>query len=282
MKTDSILARVNAILDLHNEPSPTRTELEKLADDLAAQVRMECAASKGNANALRTVNAILKRVRRDGRREQLMYAWVDGKNRQCICDGFTAYRLHEHLPLEERPESAGPGVNLDAILRPRDEYSVELPLPSFGELKAHVALEHAKNGRKHTPLWDFGPGRPLVNAQLLQEMLAILPDAKLVCLPGSSGLISALYAISQRGDGLLLPVRDKDFAARATQAEELALATRTEALFAQARELTADQRSAKLRKLYREYRSNACENEAYALTLEGFASLAALAFHPAA
>ena len=282
MKTESILTRVNAIMAMHKDPTPARTELEKLAADLAAQLRMECAASKGNASALRTVNAILKRVRKEGLREQLMYAWTDGQNRQCICDGFTAYRLREHLPLDERPESAGLGIDLDKIIAPAIACcTMQLTLPSVGELKAHIAVEHAQKGRKHTPLWDFGLGRPLVNALYLQELLAVLPDVKLYCRPGRSGLGAPLYAASERGDGVLLPVCVSD-AARAAAAEQLALEARAEALFADARKLTSDQRSVKLHGLYREYRSNVRENEAYALSLEGFAGFAALAFHPAA
>lgn len=51
MNAESTLARVNAILAMSDDPTPARTELEKLAADLAAQVRQQAAASRGVGNA---------------------------------------------------------------------------------------------------------------------------------------------------------------------------------------------------------------------------------------
>lgn len=267
MTAESILARVNGILALSDDPTPTptRTELEKLAADLAADVRQHIAASHGVGNAAKTISRMLNGLKKSDHRRALHYAWIDAKGRQCACDGFRAYRLNEPLPLEPRPDDAGDGIDLDKVVPTiTGEYDA-LPLPAVADLKAHIALERAANGRGFCPLWDFGPGRPVVNAPYLLDLLSVLPDAaEIFCLRGLRGLTSPLYARSERGDAVLLPVRmtDADRAAKAQEAE-------------------AQARAAAAATILREYAAHIERDPEYAMPLDTFAELARC-YQPAA
>lgn len=211
MKTQDILARVNAILALKPDPV-VKLELDKLASDLAAQVRMECAAKTGGLNATRTITAMLAYEKKHGCRPALHYQWQDKDGRQCVCDDFRAFRLVEHLPLEERPDDAGNGVDLDKVFPASLAGYEALPLPSAGELKAHIALERANFTGKvkdFTPLWHFGEGKPTVNAAYLRDMIAVLPNAAEIFWNPKS-IFSPLYAKDDHGDSVLLPIRTDD------------------------------------------------------------------------
>lgn len=204
MKTEIILARVNEVLALNDEPATARCKLEALSADLAEQVRTEYAASRGEANAARTISALLKANKKDSGRTALHYAWIDGKGRQCVCDGFRAFRLNEALPLEERPADAGEPLNLDKVVPDIRRGYAAAALPGAKEVKAFIALERAAKGRKVSPVWDFGKDKPAVNAAYLVDLLNVLPDATEIYYGGP---FAPLYAKSERGDAVLLPVR---------------------------------------------------------------------------
>ncbi len=140
VKAKPILARVNAILALSDEPTPTRCELQKLAANLAGYVRQEVAASRGVGDAAKTIQRMLNDMKKsDAGRTALHYAWIDEEGRQCACDGFRAYRLNEPLPLEERPDIAGDGIDLDKIIPDIAAGSFDaLPLPSIAELMVPI------------------------------------------------------------------------------------------------------------------------------------------------
>ena len=110
MKTEAILTRVHEVLNMPQETDPftLRAMLSNLADDLAAQVRAECAASRGQGSAVRAISGMLNDVKkRDPARRSLHYAWMDDQGRQCACDGFRAFRLTEAVPL--RAPGGSPG-----------------------------------------------------------------------------------------------------------------------------------------------------------------------------
>ncbi len=271
MKAEPILARVNAILALSD--TSTRIELQKLADDLAGYVRQEVAASRGVGDAAKTIQRMLNGLKKsDAGRTALHYAWIDEEGRQCACDGFRAYRLNEPLPLEERPESAGKGIDLDKIIPDIAAGSFDaLPLPSAADLKAHIALERAAKGRKYAPLWDFGPGRPVV-AQYLLDLVTVFPDAAEIFVQrGPRGLFRALYARSERGEAVVLPVRPVNSEERQSQAEAIE----------QGREAAAKARK-HFDALAACYASEIDSDPEYALSPDDFAELARWAYQPAA
>lgn len=224
MKAQDVLTRVNAILALRPDPV-VKSELDKLASDLAAQVRMECAAKTGRLNATRTITTILAHEKKYGNRPALEYQWQDKAGRQCVCDGFRAFRLTERLPLEERPKSAGDGIDLDRFFPVSLDGYEALPLPSAGELKAYITLERANftgKPKDFLPLWQFGEGKPTVNAAYLRDMIAVLPNAAEIFWDSKS-VFSPLYAKDDHGDSLLFPISpDAAMRAQAQRAREAA------------------------------------------------------------
>lgn len=264
MKAEPILARVNAILAMSDDPTPTRYELEKLAADIAAEVRREAAASRGVGNAAATIQRMLNGLKKNDGRRSLHYAWIDAKGRQCVCDGFRAYRLNEPLPLEPRPDDAGDGIDLDKVVPNIAAGTFDaLPMPRYADIKAHISLERAANGRKAVALWDFGPGRPVVDASYLADLVAVLPDAAEIYVQrGPAGLISPLYAKSERGDAVLLPVRCANGADRTAQAEAI-------------------QHAHDAAEMLRAYAAKIERDAMHSMSLDDFAALAQVAYQPA-
>ena len=106
MKTEVILARVNAVIGMIDDDTHTeydaRYELKALASDLAEQVRIEYAAARGVGNAAKTIRALLKSTKKDAR-TTLQYAWIDSAGHQCVCDGFRAFHLNERSRWRSAP-----------------------------------------------------------------------------------------------------------------------------------------------------------------------------------
>ena len=267
MKTEIILARVNEVLALNDEPTTVRCKLEALSADLAEQVRTEYAASRGEANAARTISALLKANRKDSGRTALHYAWIDGKGRQCVCDGFRAFRLNEALPLEERPADAGDPLNLDKVVPDIRRGYAAAALPGAKEVKAFIALERAAKGRKVSPVWDFGKGKPAVNAAYLLDLLNVLPDAaEIYC----GGPFSPMYAKSERGDAVLLPVRAE---AKNAEYAEYAEAQRARQQAAKDAADRAKFHADVLGNMLEKYNERVQNDPQYALTPDDFANM---------
>lgn len=261
MKTETILTRVNGILAMSDDPTPVRCELVKLAEELADQVRVEYAASRGVGNAARTVRAMLNAEKKHGCRPSLQYAWIDKQGRQCVCDGYRAFRLTEPLPLEDRPAEAGDPIDLEKVTPNILRDHAATPLPDVKEVKAFIAVERAAKGRKATPVWDFGEGKPAVDAQYLVDLLNVLPDAREIYYSTApDGMFCPLYAKSERGDAILLPVRMEHKAAQIKAAKQAA------------------QEAAERAKYYAElvagYRESVERDPEYAVTPDTFALMA--------
>lgn len=214
--------------------------LNALRADLEAQIRMEIAASKGSVSATRTLTKLLDRCKKESTRVSLHYAWQDAEGRQCICDGYRAFRLREPLPLEPRPADADDPVNLDAIM-PKVIGSgyAAIPLPGAKEIRSHIAVEKARRGLKRgqDAVWDFGPGKPAVNASYLLDLVNVFPDATEIFYQQNA--LSPLYVRCERGDAILLPVKTARAVAEAAAARE-AEANERRALEARAKELGID------------------------------------------
>lgn len=215
MNTQDMLTRVNAAMalvprdDRYPIPGTLYGELDALAKGLEAAIRQEMAVRKGAGNAARTITKMLNALKKHDTRESLHYAWLDEAGRQCVCDGFRAYRLNDPLPLEPRPENAGATLDLEKII-PKDLRAyAAIPMPDAKDIRAHIALEKAKHpGEKgFTPLWDFGEGRPVANAQFLLELATVFPDAAEIFVGTGTNLCGPMLVHSETGDGVLLPIR---------------------------------------------------------------------------
>lgn len=223
MNTQEILARVidamapysvvenaedSRSYDAHSVAYDMQHRLAALRADLEAQVRLEIAASKGSVSATRTITKLLERSKKENHRPALHYAWLDKDGRQCVCDGFVAFRLKEPLPLEPRPDNVGNGIDLDNVM-PDGKGYVSSPLPSAKEIRAHIAVEKAKAGGKRgtSVLWDFGEGKPVVDAHYLLDLVNVFPDAAEIFHGAGEKILSPLFVRCERGDAILLPVR---------------------------------------------------------------------------
>mgnify|MGYP006874328740 CR=1 FL=1 len=203
--SEKVLARLHEILALTPDQMPA--PLRDLAADVSAMVRADYAARKGVSSPLRAMNALIKSFRKSNYREELHYAWTDGKGRQCWTDAVIAFRLVDHLPLEPRPDHLMPEpIDLDKIFPASFEKYSRLDLPSPKDVRASIAVQRAENGSREIPLWDFGFRRPLVNASLLLDVMTVLPGATEIYVKAGSP-ISPLFIRCSAGEAALFPCR---------------------------------------------------------------------------
>lgn len=173
----------------------------KLKDDLCQQE----AKKGGRSAAMKAVRSMLKEAERSPRAYTLHNAPViDGK--QCVCDGYRAVRLENHLPLNVKSEPRD-YVDLNRLIPPAifcDGNEIELPDPA--KLRAYIKDCKAKSTKteQFKPVYRFGENLPAVDARYLADMMAILPDCKAYangvrsnvffrCEDGSDGLLCAVY-----------------------------------------------------------------------------------------
>lgn len=203
--SEKVLARLHEILAMN--PAEMPSPLRDLAADVSAMVRADYASQKGVSSPLRALNALIKACRKQNFREELHYAWTDGKGRQCWTDGFIAFRLVDRLPLEPRPDHLRPEpIDLDKIFPASFEKYTRLDLPSSKDVRAFIALRRAEDGSKADAVWDFGFRRPLVNASLLLDLMTVLPGATEVYVKADSP-ISPLFVRCAAGEAALYPCR---------------------------------------------------------------------------
>ncbi len=206
MTTEEILTRVNEALATCRNGSTPFPELSRLSEALEDQLRHEIAAQRGTGSAERTIAAMLKAEQ--DTRPALAYPWIDSEGRQCMCNGYLAYRLKNHLPLPERPESVGKGVDLDRIFPASLAGWKSLPMPSAHELKAFIATERAKLNRAERksfePQWSFGPNAPSVNAKYMLDLVTVFPNADTLFW---NTVVSPLVVTCDGSDAMIMPLR---------------------------------------------------------------------------
>ena len=138
MNAETILTRVNAVMAYCDNAPMAGAMLKDLAADLSADIRAQCAKRQGVGNAAKTLTAILNAQKKRDTRTALHYAWLDDAGRQCVCDGFQAYRLREPLPLEPRPADAQTPLDLAKVfpcdLNDRHAFA----LPTAADVRAHI------------------------------------------------------------------------------------------------------------------------------------------------
>ena len=183
----------------------------ELRDAISADIRGLTAAQTGRGNAAKTIQRMLDGVKEF--RSSMKYAHIDSKGRQCVVDGYRAFRLQSHLPLQERPADAGTPVDLDKIFPTDTRNYVSVPLPTYAAVKAEINLVDADNkGRRkaerRAAIWYFGPGLPAVDAHYLLDLLTVLPDCKTIAYNpnGKKAYNSPMYAATADGDALILPI----------------------------------------------------------------------------
>ena len=206
-----MLAKVNQI-DTRVRESNTDAAiylLKLLRDELAEGVLNESAVKSGQGAAVKVLRDLLK-FSESQKRKPIAYPWLDSQGRQCVTDGYRAFRVNSPLPLPARPDDAGPPVDLDSLVNP-SLHTIPIDVPAPASIKAfietHRAAYKVRNGNMKgflSPIWDFGPGLPAVNAAYLLDLLTVMPDATLTA---QENVLRPIYCASSVGDALLLPVR---------------------------------------------------------------------------
>ena len=176
---------------------------------LRDEMRTEANKANGKANVERAMRAIIKNAPDHQRQFQGVF-FSDGK--QYACDGHRAMRLNTPIDLPAPPVPCTIDFNRvfdDA----RHNATSPLETPTLGELKSYIKTTKAENKAKYgkgankkTILWDFGEGRPVVNAAYLLDILTAFPDAAITC----GTMTDPLYFSHADGEAILLPVRMKE------------------------------------------------------------------------
>ncbi len=222
MKNEKMLEKLHEVLQM------LPPEHQKLADTMLEKPEMY---SKVMPGISATITDLIKELHEDIKKESakssgasVMKKAADNILRQCadmehygafIIDGlqivggrYSAVRLSKPLPLcRDFPEDMNkPPYNTFVINASKNE-GAPLMLPSRQELSAHIKIEKAKHkGEKgFKPIYDFGEGRPLVNAVFLLEIIDIL-GADTVATMSARGSLSPIYFKSEAGDGILCPI----------------------------------------------------------------------------
>ena len=179
-------------------------KLAQLITDLEADVASDCARSSGRSSQLAAAKRVISSAKKTGKAFG-SGAWMV-EDRQYLCDGYHGFRLNNPLPLEPLAAGTEP-MDLNQVFKllPTDRTPIDLPTPSA--LKAHIKFEKANRKavtkEKGIIGWDFGPGLPLVDAELLLNVLELLPN----CTATGRKERDPLYFESEAGDAILMPRR---------------------------------------------------------------------------
>jgi hypothetical protein len=162
--------------------------------EIYTETREELLKSKGG-----TVYSALKRIVKRAGISRMQGTWTDASGRCCACSGYHAVRLFTHVEGFDNVE----GIDLDKAFPLEETLDAEIHMPTHGELRANKVKD--KSNRKRY-LYDFGDGLPMVDASLLEDVMDCLPRAT-AYVKSSDGELSTIYLKSDRGDGIVLPVR---------------------------------------------------------------------------
>lgn len=151
-------------------------KLANLIRELEAEQRRQGAKSSGKGNPMKIAEKILKRGSKI--KEALGYAEIDN-DYQYISDSYLCigYSKENHLPLEPMPKNISP-INCGKFFSEQKGEPVELP--DLKALKNYIKMQKAltKGIKGAKIIYDFGVGKMLFDAQLLAEIIEMLPNAK--------------------------------------------------------------------------------------------------------
>ena len=205
------IKNIEDMLEKWEATDPTKASsgvpaLITLCAALREEMRSEANKANGKANIEKAMKEIIKNAPDHNR--QLQGAIVIGE-KQYACDGHRAIRLNTPIDLPAAPVPCT--IDFNRIFDDaRHNATTRLETPTIGELKTYIKIKKAENKAKYGKyanrqciLWDFGEGRPTVNAVYLLDILTAFPDAAITF----STLTTPLYFSHADGEAILLPVR---------------------------------------------------------------------------
>lgn len=212
--TGSDASRIYGILNAAEEAmkdDPNLYAKEKISEAIAALCEIsgtEKAKRTGKTEVRAAVKRILKNAAKDPR---TVFHYADIWNDcQVFSDSFRAVVLLEKLDgFPERPAEIPPIKWEKLMVKPDKTHA--LTLPDSAKLKAWITrrkeawkASHGGSMKGMPDLrYDFGEGKPVVNALFLLDMLEALPGSS----AEFTGSISAIHFTAETGTGLLMPVR---------------------------------------------------------------------------
>ncbi len=168
---------------------------------LRNDMRREANKANGKANIEKAMRAIIKNVPKHQKHLQGAIV-IDGK--QYVSDGYRAIRLNTPIDFPAPPEPCT--IDFVRIFTDAQRYATTpLKTPALAELKTHIKITKAENKAeygKDANEWDFGEGRPVVNAVYLLDILTAFPDATITF----SISTAPLYFSHTNGEALLMPM----------------------------------------------------------------------------
>lgn len=194
--------------EIHGDAVLTSQALAEIANDLRAAIAEQAEKAAGRGSAQKAMLRILKRAPR----ENVRCAWLQ-EGKQYVCDGAVAIELSEPISGLPAPEfDLAPFDAARAIDLTSPNNGAVLPVPSLSALKTHIKVSRAEleaAGKKSNfvPL-DLGAEFPLMSANLLADILEIIPDAKFTA-SSRHPHHAAVYFEGTSGRGCVLPVRRK-------------------------------------------------------------------------
>lgn len=118
-----------------------------------------------------------------------------------VCDGFRLIRLNEDISSIPHVEN---DFDVDSVMLGCSAEGETIELPTVGDLKAYIAANTRKVGRRKETKAYFLDSVVYVNPKYLVDMIQALPGCT-AYRPKSP--VSPIYFTSENGDGVLMPVR---------------------------------------------------------------------------
>lgn len=213
--------RVRSLIEDHRRAYKAATSKEDKAEYMRLGKLIE-AVETGK----KTVNPAAKPAERVIKRAPDSYKGTfERDGLYCVSDGYMLLALRDPLP-DTLPTVPG-GLNVKQAFDGATEGAHALDLPTLADVRQNMRLAKSApsgswcgdiypepNGRT---LYDFGPGRPVVNLELLRDMLEALPGARAVVRADGP---SPIVFDSDAGRGLLLPVKIQGHAAETRRQAE--------------------------------------------------------------
>lgn len=179
----------------------------------ALKLMAEREISESESNKKPSQLAALKRIMKRGEKnlkEDLKYGNTqDGL--QYFCDSFVLVGVRKPLSAYENPNPAR--ITFRKLIPSDAKMNPAVPCPSLAKLKAYQKRHKVAKGERLN--YDFGPDKPLVDIQLLIDMIEAIGEAPLYL-----GKIS-IYTETDDGIGLVMTIKPKsDYVKTVTNLDE--------------------------------------------------------------
>lgn len=148
--------------------------------------------------AISAITRIIKSIQPERKQFKGIF---ENRGKYVICDGYRLIRLNEDISSVPHTEN---DFDVAGVMRGCSAEGETIALPTVGDLKAYIAANTKKVGRRKETSPYFLNDVVYVNPQYLIDMIQALPGCT-AYKPESP--VSPIYFASESGDGILLPVR---------------------------------------------------------------------------